>query len=152
VRARGVGGRLVYLLEGKGAAADLVARDGDDAVTYAEQVEGSGLARLAEELDGISPAKKLLIDPTGAAHPELVDRAHAEGLVVFTWTLRPENKFLVKANRSSKVKADRGDWRTEFATIIGTGVDGVFADHPELAREVLQSAAEHAVVDVGGRA
>lgn len=137
---RGVGGRSVYLLDAGGAAFDLVARDGASATTYLAQLSDESLDRLALEVDGISVAKKLLIDKAGSTDPSLVDRAHERGLGVFTWTLRPENRFLVKARRSSRDAAAFGDWRTEFRAIVGTGVDGVFTDYPELALEVLDRA------------
>nr|WP_121371898.1 glycerophosphodiester phosphodiesterase family protein [Frondihabitans australicus] len=140
LRGLGVGGRLVYLIEAEGAAADLVARDGSAALLYGEQVSPEGLAALAGAVDGISVAKKMLVTSKGVAQPGLVEDAHAVGLDVFTWTLRPENRFLSKALRSGGGKAEFGRWRTEFARIIGTGVDGVFADFPDLVRELVDRA------------
>ncbi|HEY4225145.1 MAG TPA: glycerophosphodiester phosphodiesterase family protein [Pseudolysinimonas sp.] len=135
VKARGVDAEYVYLLESTGAAADLVARDGDRAETYAEQLTDAALARLAREVDGVSVDKTLLIDGPKSAHPgstDLVARAHEHGLSVFTWTLRPENRFLAPGHRIGGGAADWGDWRREFELILSTGVDGVFADHPDL--------------------
>lgn len=136
---RGVSGRRVYLLEKAGAPFDLVARDGSAARTYREQLEPAALADLARRagLDGISLDKKMLIDAAGVADPALVDRAHALGLDVFTWTLRPENAFVSRALRTSGDKAERGDWRTELERVAATGVDGVFADYPDLVVEAL---------------
>ena len=34
---------------------------------------------------------------------------------------------------------DYGDWLDEFRLILGTGLDGVFADQPDLVREALAS-------------
>lgn len=156
IRDRGVTGRAVYLVEAEGAAADLVARDGSRAVTYARQLETEALTALAGgtdgiSIDGISVEKKLVIDAHGHADATLVDRAHDLGLDVFTWTLRPENAFVSRALRTGGGKAAFGDWRTEFARVLGTGVDGVFADYPELAREVVRDARPDGD-DVGGRA
>ncbi|BDZ49147.1 glycerophosphoryl diester phosphodiesterase [Frondihabitans sucicola] len=142
LRARGVTGRSVYLLESSGAAADLVARSGSAAPQYLEQLEPAALAELASgadgaRIDGISLDKKMLIDAAGVADPALVARGHALGLDVFTWTVRPENSFVSKALRSSSHKADFGHWQTELARLVGTGVDGVFADYPELVRVAL---------------
>ncbi|MCU1530010.1 MAG: glycerophosphodiester phosphodiesterase [Frondihabitans sp.] len=137
VRARGASGKTIYLLDNKGSAADLVARNGAQAETYAEQLEPDGLARLAQDIDGISVTKKLLINGAGREDPAIVDRAHALGLEVFTWTLRPENRFLSKAFRRGTSKEAFGAWRSEFARVAATGVDGVFVDHPDLALEVL---------------
>jgi glycerophosphoryl diester phosphodiesterase len=155
---RGVDADYVYLIESSGAAADLVAREGSAATTYAEQLTDAGLARLARAVDGISVDKSLLLT-TGASRgavgtTDLVARAHEHGLSIFTWTLRPENHFLAPGHRVGPAtgpatgaadwgaadwgqanwgQADWGDWRREFELIMSTGVDGVFADHPDLA-------------------
>jgi len=139
VRTRGVDASYVYLVESSGAAADLVARDGSAATPYSDQLTDAGLARLARDVDGISVDKSLLLtDATGPARApvgttDLVARAHEHGLTAFTWTLRPENRFLAAGHRAGAVDADWGDWRREFALIVSTGIDGVFADHPDLA-------------------
>ena len=134
IRGRGVPGRSVFLAEASGAPADLVARDGNDARSYAEHLEVAGLGGLAEEVDGVSVEKKLLLADTGRA---FVDRAHDSGLDVFTWTLRAENRFLAADFRRGTDPAAWGDWRGEFRRILDVGVDGVFADQPDLVREVL---------------
>ena len=127
LRDRGIEGRYVYLLESKGAAPDLVARFGSKATSYATQLKHEGLTRLAGEVQGVSVDKNVLL-----ADLELVRRIHEAGMVAFTWTLRPENRFLSPANRTGTSPRDWGDWRTEFALILGTGIDGVFVDHPDL--------------------
>ena len=127
VRMRGVSAEFVYLMEATGAAPDLVDRDGSSAESYALQLTDAGLDRLAREVDGISPDKSLLLDD-----PALVSRAHERGLRVFTWTLRPENGFLAAPHRLGGAPSDWGDWRTEFESIIRTGVDGIFVDHADL--------------------
>lgn len=137
LRERGLGGRFVYLLEARGSAPDLVARFGKKALPYAAQLTEAGLARLAKDVDGVSVDKALLVRPDGAA---LVARAHAAGLDVFTWTLRPENRFLAAPYRVGGSPRDWGDWRAEFAAVLATGVDGIFVDHPDLgvaARDAL---------------
>lgn len=138
IRARGLGGRIVYLLDETGTAPDLLApgplrhdalRTGA-APSYAEQLEPAGLAELAESVDGISvPLSRILDD----ASPSLVQRAHALGLDVFTWTLRAENRHLPPAYRRGDRPDELGDWRGCFRAVFASGVDGVFADHPELA-------------------
>jgi len=139
VRERGVRGARIYLIENHGAAFDLVARDGAAATTYAEEIGELGLHGLASRqgagaLDGISVNKSLLLDPAGEdGTSDLVDRAHAVGLAVFTWTLRPENRFLSTPFRTEGEKASFGRWQQEFGVLLASGVDGVFADHPDLA-------------------
>ena len=130
LRDRGVRGRFVYLLEARGSAPDLVASFGRKALPYSAQLTEAGLGRLARDgIHGVSVDKALLLRPTGA---ELVDRAHRAGLDVFTWTLRPENRFLLPGHRVGASPRDWGDWRTEFGAVLATGVDGVFVDHPDL--------------------
>ena len=50
--------------------------------------------------------------------------------------MRPENKFLETTFQSGTRKADFGHWQSEFRLIFDSGVDGVFADHPDLAVHV----------------
>ena len=133
IRKRGTPGRLVFLADREGAPADLVARDGKKATTYAELLTDDGLAGLAKQVDGVSVDKRLIVTKGGAATTDLVARAHAAGLLVFTWTLRAENRFLAKGFRRGSVPAEFGDWRSEFQLIIATGVDGIFVDQPDLA-------------------
>ncbi|OUD87175.1 hypothetical protein BC477_04220 [Clavibacter michiganensis subsp. michiganensis] len=99
VRAHGIAARLVYLLEGRGAAIDEVARNGDSAVTFEEQLTDAGLASLAAEVDGISVGVERICPADGfgsadeaAPVSDLVERAHRAGLSVFTWTLRPRTR------------------------------------------------------------
>lgn len=140
VRAHGVEARLVYLLEGRGAAVDEVARHGDSAVTFDEQLTDEGLAALAAEVDGISvglericPAAGFGADGETAPVSDLVERAHLAGLSVFTWTLRPENAFLPWPLRGPGAKTAHGDFRAHWGRLLDAGVDGVFADQPDLA-------------------
>lgn len=99
-----------------------------------EAVDHAALADAG--IDGISYDKSLLLGPAG---PAIVADAHAAGLLVFVWTLRPENAFLGADFRGAGGEAAWGDWRGEFATVLATGVDGVFADHPELVAELLDA-------------
>ncbi|HEY0259536.1 MAG TPA: glycerophosphodiester phosphodiesterase family protein [Lacisediminihabitans sp.] len=129
IRERGIGGRLVYLIDAKGAPAD-------GGAPYAECLTETGLTAIAAEVDGISVHKRLLLpkDAHGLT-TDLVARAHAAGLLVFCWTLRAENKFLSKDLRRGGAASDFGSWPREFALLMATGLDGVFADQPDLAIE-----------------
>jgi glycerophosphoryl diester phosphodiesterase len=146
LQARGVFGRRVFLLEATGAPADLVARFGDRAPSYADHLTDLALYRLGHQLDGISVPKSLILNTGGDGAVDgtsgLVDSAHAAGLQIYTWTLRPENRFLAPSFRVGTRKAGFGNWQAEFRTIMGTGIDGVFADQPDLAvhiRDELES-------------
>lgn len=136
LRARGVAGRYVYLIEHGGAPADAVASLGSRAPTYASQRTDEGLAAIAGAgFDGISVDTKVLLHEgrDGVRATDLVDRAHAAGLQVFAWTLRPENRFLAKSHRRGPLASQWGAWMREWDLLIGAGLDGVFADHPDLA-------------------
>ena len=143
VRGRGVPGRVVFLAEASGSPADLVAQFGSKALPYSAHLTNAGLARLATAVDGVSVDKRLLLSTDAAGTTtttDFVERAHAAGLEVYTWTLRAENKFLAKGMRRGSSARDYGDWLDEFRLILGTGLDGVFADQPDLVREALASA------------
>lgn len=111
IRERGVAGDLIFLAESHG-------RPADSSRSYAAHLSKAGLARLSDEVDGVSPDVALIVDS------DLVTRAHDAGLSVFTWTLRAEDKFLPRAFR--------GDFARYVSAVMDTGVDGVFADQPDL--------------------
>jgi glycerophosphoryl diester phosphodiesterase len=132
-----VPGRVTFLAERSGAPADEVARHGAEARGYAEYLTDAGLARLATEVDGVSVEKILLLekDDSGSVTgtTDLAARARDAGLEVYSWTLRAENQFLEKPFRHGLRARDFGHWQREFELIMRSGVDGVFADQPDLA-------------------
>ncbi|MEO7348859.1 MAG: glycerophosphodiester phosphodiesterase family protein [Terrimesophilobacter sp.] len=140
IRSRGVTAHCVFLLESSGAPADEVSVHGKDAAPFSSYLTNDGLAELAASgIDGISVDKRMLMITDKAGHAtgtnDLVQRAHAAGLTVFCWTLRAENQFLAKNFHRGKSARDLGEWRDEFQLIMRTGLDGVFADQPDLAIE-----------------
>ncbi len=146
IRARGIPARYVFLADRAGAPADLVAAYGPTARSYANHLTEAGLARLATEVDGVSVDKRLIVLPTGSV-TDFVARAHDAGLLAFTWTLRAENKFLAKAFRVGGPPSAFGNWMGEFGAILATGIDGVFADQPDL----VVTALSHRQAQVTGR-
>lgn len=149
--SRGIRSPRVFLLEAKGAPADLVAASGHDAPAFDSFATEHGLLGLARRFDGVSVDKSRLLRDAAprrrdGALPlvgaELVDAAHSAGLRVFTWTLRPENRFLAKPYRRGSSRAAFGEWFAEFTRIIGTGVDGIFVDHPDLGVEARRAVLE----------
>ena len=136
VRAHGIRGSYVYLLEAAGRPYDLVAARGPSAPTYAAQAAPAGLDALVGTVDGISVDKRMILAPdrlgrtTGPSR--VVADAHTRGLRVFTWTCRPENAFLLASFRRGRDKAAFGDYESEWRVIADAGVDGVFVDHPDL--------------------
>ena len=151
--ARGIRGHRVFLVEATGSPLDVVQSVGEAAPTYDAYVTEAGLLGLAGRVHGVSVGKaRLLAAPRGGARApngslrshsrtatlvgaDLVDAAHSAGLRVFTWTLRPENRFLSAAHRRGGSRAAFGDWMGEFEQVIATGVDGIFVDHPDLGVE-----------------
>ena len=72
---------------------------------------------------------------TGLVRPRVVGRFRDQGLDVWTWTLRPENRFLPPRHRSAV--GAFGRYREHWRRIVAAGVTGVFADHPDLVRDAL---------------
>jgi len=161
LRDRGIRGPRVLLIEATGSPADLVRAEGRHAPRYDDFVTEAGLLGLADGVDGVSVGKARLVGaPRSAATADtardelerrarggplvgadLVDAAHSAGLSVYTWTLRPENRFLSSDFRRGSARAAYGDWIAEFAFLIGTGVDGIFVDHPDLGVEARSAVA-----------
>lgn len=144
---RGVEAKYVYLMGAGGTAFDLRIDGGNRALTYAEELTDERLAALGRKdeggLDGISVDKSLLLAPSTDGHRDLVSRAHAVGLEVFCWTFRPENEFLSPTYRTGP-PASFGNWRGELEELIEVGVDGIFMDHPILARSDSIEGGSHA--------
>jgi glycerophosphoryl diester phosphodiesterase len=137
LRKRGIRAPLVFLIESDGAPADQVAASGADAMPYSAYLKSAELERLSHRVDGISVNKHLLLRPDEDGDvrgvTDLVDRAHAAGLTVYCWTLRAENAFLPPNLRRGVQPQQFGDWLAEFHLLLRSGVDGVFADQPDLA-------------------
>ena len=136
LRERGIRVPLVQLLEAEGAPWDLRGRDGSRAASYASMLTPKGLDALARDVDGISPDKRLILAPDrfGRARgpAEFVGHAHQRDLRVFTWTCRPENRFLLPAFRGPGGPAAFGEYEREWAVLREAALDGVFVDHPDL--------------------
>lgn len=103
----------------------------------------AGLRAIAEYAVGIGVPKSLVIredaENGGAlTETDLVARAHAAGLLVHVWTLRPENYFLPQVLRRGDASAAdflrlHGDFDAEIRAFYAAGVDGVFSDAPDAA-------------------
>ncbi len=115
--------RLVQLAAAEGGPADA------PGTTYADMLTPAGLADIAQYADGIGAQIDLLLDQAGAATPVIAD-AHAAGLTVHTWTLRPENAFLPPALQSGGGPGAPGDMAALERRLLAAGVDGIFTDAP----------------------
>lgn len=121
--------------------ADVVAAGGR--TSWAEITSGAGLRGVAEYADVVAPNVQVLIprDADGRlGQPTSVIRdAHAAGLLVHTWTFRPENRFLPREFRN-----DAGDNARnvegsikEIRRYLEAGIDGFFTDDPAVGRMAL---------------
>jgi glycerophosphoryl diester phosphodiesterase len=104
--------------------------------SYADLVTAAGLKDIAMYADAVSPYKEVIIARTAAnelgAATSFVADAHAAGLKVHTWTLRPENPFLPVSMRAPDVASvtQRGDMGAEISAYLKAGIDGFFTDDP----------------------
>ena len=126
---------LVQLIGGTGAPYDLVAAG--SALTYDDLATPAGLRRIAGYADGIGPDKNRIVPRDAAGFllepTALVDNAHRAGLLVHPYTFRAENTFLPADFRIGTDPARYGDIAAEYELFFSLGVDGVFADQPDIA-------------------
>jgi glycerophosphoryl diester phosphodiesterase len=125
---------LVQLADASGAPYDKVTAG--DPTTYREMVTPQGLREIAGYADGLGANKFLIIprDPaTGAAGQptDVVQDAHAAGLIVHVWTMRDENQFMAKNFWRGEDPNAKGDARAEIQAFLDEGVDGFFTDFPD---------------------
>jgi glycerophosphoryl diester phosphodiesterase len=96
----------------------------------------AGLAEIKTYADGIGPWKVYIVgtDPAGNIKKttDLIERAHARGLLVHTWTFRDD----------AFPSAYTGGPIEEYLRFYRLGIDGVFSDFPGTAwaaREIFRS-------------
>lgn len=132
--------RLVQLIDSGGRPYDFVLTG--DPRTAADLLTPRGLADIGSYADAIGVSKSLIVprhaDGSLAAPTSLVADAHAAGLLVHGWTFRAENEFLPKELRSGTDPAALGDMAGEVQRFLAAGIDGLFADHPDLAVKALR--------------
>ncbi|WP_420454688.1 glycerophosphodiester phosphodiesterase family protein [Rubrivirga sp.] len=104
---------------------------------YDAMTTPDGLATVATVADAVGVAKAMVLDPETLAPSSLVADAHAAGLAVHVWTLRPENAFLPPPLRAGDDPATHGDLAGEVRALVAAGVDGLFADDPGAVVEAL---------------
>ena len=104
-------------------------------VSDASMVDAAGLKKIAGYADGIGPEKRLIVpigtDGSIGAPTDLVQRAHAAGLLVHIWTIRVDKEFLPAGYHG------RGE--AEFEQFRDLGVDGLFTDFPDVAAKVVRN-------------
>ncbi len=103
----------------------------------------AGLAEMSGYADWISPYYRMLIsigaDGKLGAPTGLIDAAHAAGLLVGTWTFRPENHFLASDFRDGAGDSARNPLGSiaEMRRYIAAGVDAFFTDDPAIGRHAV---------------
>lgn len=144
---------LIQLVDEEGKPYDWVKEN--DPRTCADMITPKGLAEIASYAQGIGPNKNLILprDHEGKLlkASTLVSEAHKAHLLVHPWTMRNENQFLPVDFRkpekpSGETKglspingSDYGDAFAEYKLLYDLGVDGVFSEQPDTAREARDS-------------
>ncbi len=94
-------------------------------VSESAQVTPAALREIAAYADGIGVNARLIVPAAAGAHASsVIQDAHAVGLLVHVWTLRPEAQFLAPRYH--------GDPLAEVRELSAFGVDGMFGDCPDL--------------------
>lgn len=99
-------------------------------------VTPAGLVAVRSYAAGIGACKDLLVprDAAGAltAPSPVIADAHRAGLLVYTWTMRVENRFLPAERRRGPDPGAPGDLAGEIAAFLAAGVDGFATDNPDI--------------------
>jgi glycerophosphoryl diester phosphodiesterase len=127
---------LVQLIEAAGAPYDLL--QGGDRRTYADLLTPKGLQQIATYASAIGPAKSLVIPRDAGGRltepTSLVADCHAVGLEVHPWTFRAEHAFLPAGLELTG----------ELQQFLAVGIDGFFADQPDIGVQARDAFAERA--------
>ena len=116
--------------------------------TFGFFATNAGLDEIKTYADGIGPWKVYIIPTTGGGGgdvkppTDLIQRAHARGLLVHTWTFRDD----------AFPTGYPGGPVEEYLAFYRLGIDGVFSDFPDTAFAVegdLQGALGHKLDDRG---
>ena len=131
--------KIIQLLDSPNTApADFVLEKKSE--KYLDMALPKGLKDISSYANGVGPSKIYIFSNTDQnATTSFVKDAHAAGLKVHPYTLRPENGFLPEYLRCTKVLTEACDSGSlkEFERFFKAGVDGVFTDHPALGRKAV---------------
>ncbi|HSD39692.1 MAG TPA: glycerophosphodiester phosphodiesterase [Rhodocyclaceae bacterium] len=114
-----------------------------DKRTYADLTTAAGLKDVASYADAVGAYKEIIIPRTAdnrlGTSTKFVNDAHAAGLGVHIWTMRPENVFLPVELRKGDVSSltERGDAVNEILVYLRAGIDGFFSDDPLAGRQAV---------------
>ena len=130
--------RVVQLLSANGQPYDF--QLSGDKRSYKDLASPQGLDFLKGYVDGIGAHTQLIVPTDGRrllTPTALIQNAHARGLPVHGWTFRVENQFLPTELARGTSPSAPGDMAAQLRVFIEAGMDGLFADHPDLGREIL---------------
>jgi len=116
------------------------------ALTYAQMMMPDGLREVAGYADAIGPELGAVIARTADGDlgqpTALVHDAHAAGLAVEPYTLRPENRFLARRFRDGD-DPDRynpAGLEAQIRVFLEAGIDAFFTDDPAAGRRAVDHA------------
>ena len=131
--------RLMQLVgDSNGHPADVVANGGR--MPFADMTRPAGLKEIAAYADVVAPPTRSLIPINASGHlmqpTPIIENAHALGLLVHTWTFRPENRFLAADFRNGDGDNARNvaGAVAEIRRYLAAGIDGFFTDDPAVGR------------------
>jgi glycerophosphoryl diester phosphodiesterase len=113
--------------------------------TFGDMLTPAGLAEIATYAGYVAPNFRAIIPlgpdgqlttPTG-----LAANAHAAGLLLGTWTFRPENCFLASDFRGAGGDSTRNPEGSiaEIQAYLAAGVDALFTDDPAIGRKAVDA-------------
>jgi glycerophosphoryl diester phosphodiesterase len=118
-------------------------------VSYADMTSVAGLRQIAAYASAIGVQKEMVVTEAddGSLRPtHLVHDAHEVRLDVHVWTFRAENCFLPAALRKGTESAAHGDLSAEIRSHMAAGIDGLFCDFPDLAKQAMTAFAAGAAM------
>ncbi|MCU6435457.1 glycerophosphodiester phosphodiesterase [Undibacterium sp. Jales W-56] len=134
--------RLMQLVaEGDIRPADVVAAGGD--LSFGKMSSKTGLREIARYADVVAPPTRALIpllsDGKLGKPSAIISDAHDAGLLVHTWTFRPENCFLAANFRDGNGDNARNEIGAiaEIRHYIEAGIDGFFSDDSAVGRKAI---------------
>jgi glycerophosphoryl diester phosphodiesterase len=108
-------------------------------------ISPKGMKEIAKYADVVAPNTRMVI-PLDANQrlgkpTALVNNAQEAGLLVHTWTFRPENRFLAADFRNNTGDNSRNEQGSvnEMQTYLQAGIDGFFSDDSELGRKAIDT-------------
>jgi glycerophosphoryl diester phosphodiesterase len=143
LRRDGLASRKTQLLGAEGAPYDL--RTHGDRRTYQNLLTPAALDRIATYADAIGPHKTHVLprstEGTLPGATELVDQAHAVGLLVHAYTFRAEIEFLPAGTlHEPGTSVSVSGAMEEMTSHLLAGIDGLFCDQPDIAVEARRAA------------